>query len=69
MNADTHVRCRDCQLILPGWLRVQNQPDAALLLHHLGVRHPTGAQAYLNRIGGHEDIDAVVMEAFERLEA
>jgi hypothetical protein len=36
-----HVRCRLCGRVLPGWLPLFNQPDGAILLHHLSMFHRT----------------------------
>jgi hypothetical protein len=36
MPQSTHVRCKLCGYVFPGgWLRVFNEPNGALLLHHL----------------------------------
>jgi hypothetical protein len=62
-----HVRCTLCGTILPAWLPHANAPECAMLLHHLGTWHLAEAKPYLQRMET-EDIEAVVMEAFERLE-
>jgi hypothetical protein len=62
-----YLRCRLCGHMLPGWLRVPNQPDGAMLLNHLSMRHPDEVGPYLRRVET-EEIDTVVMEAFERVE-
>jgi hypothetical protein len=62
-----HVRCRLCGVILPGWLPITNAPECAMLLHHLRVYHLAEAKPYLQRMET-EDLDAVVMELFERVE-
>jgi hypothetical protein len=46
----THVRCRDCRSILPGWLPIPNVPDSALLLHHLRAMHPVAVKLLLTRM-------------------
>jgi hypothetical protein len=50
MNPSTHVRCTLCGVVLPGWLRVQNQPDGAMLLTHLSAMHPAEVGPYLRRL-------------------
>jgi hypothetical protein len=56
------VRCR-----LPGWLPLPNLPHATLLMEHLDRWHPA-AFAPLRQRMAPEDLDAVAMEAFERLD-
>lgn len=63
-----HVRCRLCGCILPGWLRVFNQPNSAMLLGHLSAMHPDEVGPYLRRMAT-EDIGTVAMEAYERVDA
>jgi hypothetical protein len=64
----THVRCKLCGYVFPGgWLRVFNEPNGALLLHHLSWDHPDQVGPYLERMRT-EDIGTVAMEAFERVE-
>ena len=41
------VRCRLCQAILPGWLRLPDSPHSALLQHHLGAMHRDEFRPYL----------------------
>jgi hypothetical protein len=60
------VRCRLCQAILPGWLRLADSPHSALLLHHLGAMHPEEFRPYLQRME-RECIETLVMELFERV--
>src|SRR5262249_35868689 len=67
-DRDTHVRCRHCAAILPGWLPWAHAPHASILVAHLQHRHPAAFSQMLQRMAT-EDIEAVVMEAFERLEA
>jgi hypothetical protein len=57
--------CRVCGLILPAWLPVAQDPDGALLLAHLGQRHPDRVKAYLDRIHDETDITPVAAEANE----
>jgi hypothetical protein len=63
---DTHLRCTLCGVVLPGWLRLQNCPNSAMLLHHLGAHHLVESRPYLKRMDV-ECIDTVVMEVFERV--
>ena len=65
----TARRCRLCGHGLPGWLKVQNRPDGAMLLNHLTRWHPTEVKGYLDRMRRDEDVEPVVMEVFERVEA
>jgi hypothetical protein len=60
-------RCRHCGTVLPAWWPVAEEPNAAMLLSHLSQRHPEDVGAYLARIHTDEDIDTVVLEAFEAL--
>jgi hypothetical protein len=62
-----HVRCRLCGVVLPGWLPIPNAPECAMLLHHLGAEHLAEAQPSLVRMET-EEIDTVVMDAFDRIE-
>jgi hypothetical protein len=66
MHQDIHLRCRLCGRVFPGWLPVQNEPDGAMLVHHLSAMHPTEVGPYLRRMAT-EDIGSVAMEAFERV--
>lgn len=59
----THVRCTLCGTVLPGWLRIPDVPNSAMLLHHLVEVKP-----YLTRMEV-ECIDTVVMDLFERVDA
>ena len=65
---NTQVRCRLCGRPLPGWLLVPHVPHATLLMDHLGCRHPVAFTPLLRRMAT-EDMEAVVMEAFERVKA
>jgi hypothetical protein len=60
------LRCRLCQEILPGWLRLSDSPHSAILLHHLGAMHRDEFSPYLKRMET-ECIETVVMELFERV--
>ena len=68
MPSEKHVRCTLCGLVLPGWLRLPNHPNSAMLLHHLGTRHLGVCRPYLERMET-ECIDTVLLEVFERVEA
>ena len=62
------MRCTLCGLVLPhGWLRLPNHPNSAMLLHHLGARHPGVCRPYLVRMAT-ECIDTVLLEVFARVE-
>jgi hypothetical protein len=61
------VRCKRCGDVLHGLLPVDYAPDEALLLHHLSWHHRAQVKPLLERMRT-EDIGAVAMEAFERLE-
>ncbi len=43
-------------------------PDGAMLLHHLSTRHPDQVGPDLDRMHATEDLDAVVVEAYEVVE-
>jgi hypothetical protein len=60
-------RCRSCGRELPGWLPAVQRPNGAMLLHHLGDRHPSEAGPYLKRMAT-EDIATVAAEAYEVIE-
>jgi hypothetical protein len=62
-----YVRCKLCGAILPGWHPLFNEPNGAMLLHHLGDMHRDVVGTYLDRMHGDDDIDRVAMEAFERM--
>ena len=59
-----HIRCTLCGTVLPGWLRLPNCPNSAMLLHHLGADHLAETKPYLKRMET-EEIDTVVMELFD----
>jgi hypothetical protein len=61
------VRCKLCQDILPGWLRVLDSPHSSLLMHHLGNMHADEFRPYLKRMAT-EDFETVVMELFEKID-
>jgi hypothetical protein len=67
MSQSIHVRCRFCEVVLPGWLRIDNKPNGAMLLNHLSAMHPAEVGPYLRRMTT-EDIGTVAMEAYERVE-
>jgi hypothetical protein len=46
---------------------VARRLDSAMLLHHLGARHPDQAGPYLRRME-RECIDAVLLEVYEVVE-
>jgi hypothetical protein len=62
------VRCRYCGYLLPGILPIDNTPNSALLLNHLSAMHRDQVGPYLRRLEQEEDMDTVVMEAYERVE-
>jgi hypothetical protein len=64
----TLYRCRLCGAVLPAWIPVFEEPNGAMLLHHLSQRHPDRVGAYLGRIRHGEDITPMVLEAFEVVE-
>lgn len=66
MPSGKHVRCTLCGVVLPGWLRIPNVPNSAMLLHHLGADHLAEVKPYLKRMET-ECVDRVVMELFERV--
>jgi hypothetical protein len=61
-------RCRYCSAVLPAWWPVAQEPNGAMLLHHLSHLHPDRVGAYLARMHTEEDIDTVAAEAFEVVE-
>jgi hypothetical protein len=67
MRQDLQLRCRSCQAVLPGWLRVQNRPDGAMLLTHVSAMHQDQVGPYRRRMET-EDIGTVAMVAFKRVE-
>ena len=64
MTPDRQYRCRFCGEDLPAWLPVARRPESAMLLNHLGVRHPAEAGPYLRQMET-EAIDAVLTEVYE----
>jgi hypothetical protein len=67
MAIDRRYRCRACGRVFNAWLPAAQRPNGALLLNHLADRHRAEARPYLRRMET-EDIDAVVVEAYERIE-
>jgi hypothetical protein len=67
MTPEKRYRCRFCGAILPAWLPVAQRPNGAMLLQHLGARHPTEVRPYLERMRT-EDIATVAAEAYEVVE-
>jgi hypothetical protein len=61
-------RCRYCGAVLPAWLPIPQEPDGAMLLHHLGRQHRDQITAYLDRMHTTDDISPVAAEAFEVVE-
>jgi hypothetical protein len=57
--------CKLCGAVLPAWLPVPQEPNGAMLLHHLGRQHPDQIKGYLDRIHTTDDIASVAAEAFE----
>jgi hypothetical protein len=55
-------RCRVCGRVLPAWLPAAQRPHGAMLLHHLGDRHPAEVGPYLTRMET-QDIETVAVEA------
>ncbi len=68
MMTGEKVRCRFCGAILLGWLLVQDRPDGAMLLHHLGRMHPTEVRRFLDQMRTSHDIARVAMQGFEVVE-
>jgi hypothetical protein len=60
-------RCRCCGFVLPAWLPMAKRPNGAMLLYHLGDRHPSEVGPYLKRMET-EDIGTVATEAYEVVE-
>jgi hypothetical protein len=54
--------------VLPAWIPVFEEPNAARLLHHLSYQHPDQVGAYLARMHTDEDIGTVTLEAYEVVE-
>jgi hypothetical protein len=63
MTPDCQYRCRVCGRVLPAWLAAAKRPDGAMLLHHLGDRHPDEVRPYLKRMET-EDIATMAAEAY-----
>ena len=64
ITTQKHDRCRSCGRVLPAWLAAAQHPNGAMLLHHLGDRHPAEVKPYLMRMAT-EDIATVAAEASE----
>jgi hypothetical protein len=60
--------CRFCDRELPTWLPAAQGIDSAMLLGHLGQRHPQEARTYLARMAAGADIAETAAEAFEVVE-
>jgi hypothetical protein len=58
-------RCRYCGAVLPAWIPVFEEPNGAMLLHHLSAQHPDQVGAYLARMHTDEDIAPVAAEAYK----
>ena len=65
----SHVRCKLCGELVPGWLPIQNRPAGDMLQYHLSTWHPDESRAYGARIHNTNDLGPILMEAFERVEA
>jgi hypothetical protein len=68
MPTHPRYRCKFCQAELPAWIPVFNEPNGAMLLHHLGQDHPGEVKAYLDQMHTDEDHDRVVVQAFEEVD-
>ena len=66
--AHKRYRCRFCGVTLPAWLPVPQVPDGAMLLWHLGQRHPAELGPFLEQMHTMEDIAQVATQAFEVVE-
>ena len=61
-------RCRSCGALLPAWLPAAQEPNGAMLLHHVSVMHPDQVTAALDRMHTSEDIAPIAAEAYEVVE-
>jgi rubredoxin len=61
-------RCRYCGFVLPTWIRVFEEVNAAMLLQHLGQHHRSEVGEYLRQMHTDEDHDRVVLQAFEEVD-
>jgi hypothetical protein len=59
MTLHPRFKCQFCGAILPAWLPVPQEPNGAMLLHHLTQQYPAEAGAYLRRMHRTEDIARV----------
>jgi hypothetical protein len=50
MHQNIHLRYRLCGRVFPGSLPMQNEPNGAMLVHHLSAMHPTEEGPYLRRM-------------------
>jgi hypothetical protein len=65
MTLPTQYRCRACGRLLPAWLPAAQRPHGAMLLHHLGDRHPAEAKPYLQRMATEDIATAAAYEMVE----
>jgi hypothetical protein len=68
MTAHPRYRCPLCGAVLPAWWPVAQEPNGAMLLHHLSFQHPDQVKAYLDRMHRDEDIGTMAAEAYEMVE-
>jgi hypothetical protein len=61
-------RCRLCGHVLNAWLPAAQEPNGAMLLHHVSVMPPDQVTAYLDRMPTDEDHLRVIVEAYEVVE-
>jgi hypothetical protein len=62
-------RCRYCGVVLPAWDPVPGEPNGAMLLTHMSQAHPAELGPYLAQMAAGEDITAVIVQAYEVVEA
>jgi len=65
MTPRKRYRCRYCGAVLPAWIPVFNEPNGVMLLHHLGAMHRDQVGQYLAQMRTDDDIDRVVVQAYE----
>lgn len=69
MRPRRRYRCCICGAVLPAWYPVPGAPNGAMLLHHMAQSHPAELKPYLDRMADGEAITAVIVSAYEVVEA
>jgi hypothetical protein len=55
-------------VVFSAWTPVFEEPDGALLLHHISQAHPAEVGRYLDQMHTDDDITPAIVQAYEAVE-